>query len=230
MVLKLLQERKHYNLRQKVWLKRCLRPQEYFTNINAEPIIPFMSKARLMNEVACLDYIAQNTTIPVPTVLGAFEDAGAYYILLSFVPGVEMAELTEDEKGVVQRELQKHIATLRALKSRRVGGPSGIVVPPYRVNLRIENECWNVPEVDGEEYGFCHNDLSQYNVLVDPESLRINAIIDWEYAGFWPEWFEMPLWKRVGPSGALEEYGEVDDTDRLIDWLKKHDVGLDEGT
>ena len=185
-----------------------------------------MNKQRLINEAACLDLIAAKTNIPVPTLLGDFEDAGAYYLLLSFVPGVEMADLSEKDKEVVKQELQIHLATLRALKSNRVGGPTGIVSPPYRVSQRIENERWDVPEaVTDEEYVFCHNDLSQYNVLVDPESLRINAVIDWEYAGFWPEWFEMPLWRRVGPSGALEECGEVDDTEKLVSWLEAHSVG-----
>lgn len=213
-----------------MWVKRCLRPQEYFTNIRNEIIGPFTGKERLMNEAACLGFVAENTNIPVPTVLGNFEDAGAYYLLLEFVPGVEMADLPERDKGVVQQELQTYLATLRSLKSSRIGGPSGIVVPPYRVNLRIENEHWNVLESTTEEYVFCHNDLSQYNILVGPETLRINAIIDWEYAGFWPEWFKMPLWRRVGPSGALGEYGEVDDTDRLVDWLKANPVGSDEAT
>ena len=55
---------------------------------------------------------------------------------------------------------------------------------------------------------------------MDPEIFRISAIIDWEYAGFWPESFEMPLWRRAGPSGALEEYGGLNDTERFSGLVK----------
>ena len=61
---------------------------------------------------------------------------------------------------------------------------------------------------------FCHNDLSAHNVIVDPDSLKITAIIDWEYAGFYPSEFEAPFYRRLGPSVALE--GEVNDVDALL--------------
>lgn len=54
-------------------------------------------------------------------------------------------------------------------------------------------------------------------MLVDPKTLKIKAIIDWEFGGFWPEWFERPFWKRSGASYALE--GEDDDTERCREWL-----------
>lgn len=60
---------------------------------------------------------------------------------------------------------------------------------------------------------FCHNDLSMNNVIVDPDTLKINAIVDWEYAGFYPPEFEFPFYQRSGRSVALD--GEVDDCDSL---------------
>lgn len=60
---------------------------------------------------------------------------------------------------------------------------------------------------------FCHNDLSMNNVIVDPGTLKIKAIIDWEYAGFYPPEFESPFYQRSGPSIALD--GEVDDFESL---------------
>lgn len=47
-----------------------------------------------------------------------------------------MADLSEEGKAIVQEELKGYLATLRTLKSSRLGGPSGIVVPPYRVMQR----------------------------------------------------------------------------------------------
>ena len=50
---------------------------------------------------------------------------------------------------------------------------------------------------ESEELVFCHNDLSN-NVIVDPGALKVNAIIDWEYAGFYPEQFEGKFFKGWG--------------------------------
>lgn len=60
---------------------------------------------------------------------------------------------------------------------------------------------------------FSHNDLTEANVLVDRENLKIKAIIDWEFAGFYPPEFDRPFYKRPGGSIVLE--GDVDDIDEL---------------
>lgn len=44
-------------------------------------------------------------------------------------------DLSEDPKSVVMTEVEQHLATLRGIKSDAIGGPSGIVNPPYRVEL-----------------------------------------------------------------------------------------------
>ena len=67
---------------------------------------------------------------------------------------------------------------------------------------------------------FCHNDFSTHNVIVDPESLKVQAVIDWEYAGFYPEEFERMFFKRPGPSVALD--GETDDDEQLLDTMEKN--------
>ncbi|EZF25601.1 hypothetical protein H112_02171 [Trichophyton rubrum D6] len=67
------------------------------------------------------------------------------------------------------------------------------------------------------EFVFCHNDLSQNNVIVDPNSLKIRAIIDWEYAGFYPAYFDRSFFRRKGPSVAID--GEIDDSEILLDFL-----------
>lgn len=37
------------------------------------------------------------------------------------------------------------------------------------------------------------NDLSQHNFLCDRKTGKVRAIIDWEFAGFYPSFFEAPL-------------------------------------
>ncbi len=44
--------------------------------------------------------------------------------------------------------------------------------------------------------------LSQSHIIVNPETLKIEGIIDWEYAGYWPAFFESPYFRDPRPSGA----------------------------
>lgn len=68
---------------------------------------------------------------------------------------------------------------------------------------------------------FCHNDLSAHNVIVNPETLKVNAIIDWEYAGFFPEEFEGMFFRRPGPSIALD--GEENDEEQLLNIMYENE-------
>lgn len=171
-----------------------------------------------MNEAESLRHIRHHTSIPVPTVYCDFEDDDAYYLVTEYVEGVAMSDLMEDQKAIVRAELEDHLATLKTLRSNRLGGPSGIVIPPYRVLQRTQRDNWHLKASGHDEYVFCHNDLSQQNVIVDPDTLKINAIIDWEYAGFYPARFEWPFYTRLGPSVAGK--GEGDDSLELLEFLK----------
>ena len=37
---------------------------------------------------------------------------------------------------------------------------------------------------------FAHADISWENILVDPATGDVTGILDWEMAGFWPDWWE----------------------------------------
>jgi aminoglycoside phosphotransferase (APT) family kinase protein len=171
-----------------------------------------------------LRYLSEKTDIPLPPLQCTFEDDGAFYHVTGYVPGVAMKELSETEKQVVNEEIQQHIRTLRALRSTAPGVPGEtLICPPLRVTSgrwKVDS-CWKPRNDIGEGvYVFCHNDLGQHNIIVDPDTLKINAIIDWEFGGFWPEWFERAFWKRPGPSIAIE--GEDNDTERCREWLLEH--------
>ncbi|KAK4040792.1 kinase-like domain-containing protein [Parachaetomium inaequale] len=209
-------ERKYYH-RNGSFIKRSLRPREFRTGYRGLHV-PRLGKERIKNEADSLRYIRQHTDIPVPTVYSDFEDDDAYYLVVEYVEGVGMNDLSDDQKAVVREELEGHLAKLKKLRSNRMGGPSGIVVPPYRVMRQTERDDWTLQAAEVDEYVFCHNDLSQHNVVVDPDTLKITGIIDWEYAGFYPARFEMPFYTRFGPSVALKD--EVDDSAELLDFLE----------
>lgn len=62
-------------------------------------------------------------------------------------------------------------------------------------------------------YVLCHQDLSWYNILVDPETYDIKCIIDWEYASFVPAELEGEYRRREGPNFAIVDAGDREDGD-----------------
>lgn len=211
------------------FIKRTLRQHEWMTtapNWTPSACLP----QRWKTDAAILAYLQANTNIPLPRFQHAFEDDGAFYFSTELVPGVSMSQLTEDQKRLVTAELLEHVATLKSLRSDTPGVPGQkLLCAPNRVHSRFwkHHTCWRPrPEmVERGSYVFCHDDLGQHNVIVDPDTLKINAIIDWEYGGFWPEWFEQPYWERKGPSAPLG--GEEDDRERCREWLLAHCVEVE---
>ena len=88
--------------------------------------------------------------------------------------------------------------------------------------VKSARQQWKMKPLESEDLVFCHNDLSTTNVIVDPVTLKVNAIIDWEYSGFYPEQFEGKFFMRIGPSVALD--GEVNDEARLLDIMTEHEM------
>ncbi|KAI9749319.1 MAG: COP9 signalosome (CSN) subunit, partial [Chaenotheca gracillima] len=200
-----------------------LRDREWQTSpVSGRVHVPRQGRERLLNEAAAMSFIREHSNIPIPTLHCTFEDDGAIYLVMEYVEGVGMDELDDDQREVVKRELDIHLNTMRSLTSHSVGGPSGLVVPPYRVSLKTSTDAWDLRISDTEDLVFCHNDLSQQNVIVDPVSLKINAIIDWEYAGFYPDFFERRFFERLGPSVARD--GEEDDSEKLLGFLESRSV------
>ena len=207
----------------KSFVKRSLRPEEWqLSPTQGTTHVPRLGRERLLNEAAALQLITERTNVPVPKLHSCFEDAGAVYLVMEYIDGVGMDSLSPEERDIVQNELEHHLRTIHELRSQRLGGVSGFVIPPFRAGQKCFIDQWSLTTSDLEEFVFCHNDLSQHNVIVDPQTLKVRAIIDWEYSGYWPEWFEWPFFRRTGQSIALD--GETDDTDSVISFLKSRQV------
>lgn len=203
---------------------------------------------RWKNDAAILQHLSERTDIPLPKLQCVFEDDGAFYHCTEFVEGVSMEDLAEEDRKVVAKELLQHVATLKSLRSDTPGVPVMPVAPmsavPGRRAVPAEphepllcapegicdaqwkpNVCWRPRGNVRGDFVFCHNDLGQHNVIVDPKTLKINAIIDWEFGGFWPEWFEQPCWEEEDDEG---EYGAATTEDlrsyrdRCREWLVSH--------
>ena len=174
----------------------------------------------MKNEVAAIRYIQSlDINIPTPNIRCAFEDHGRYYVITDMVPGVALKHLPDDKKAPVIKELEGYVARLHTIKSKVMGGFLGDVIVPYRVGEAIpQDQVLKLREATSPEFVLCHNDLGQQNIMVDETTLKINAILDWEYAGFYPLEFEGAFYLRPGPSFALE--GEENDVPKLLELLE----------
>jgi hypothetical protein len=68
---------------------------------------------------------------------------------------------------------------------------------------------WKMRGREAKDLVFCHNDLSPHNVIVDPATLKVKAILGWGYSGYYPAEFERRYYRRSWPSFPGE--GELND-------------------
>ncbi|KAI5889131.1 kinase-like protein [Schizophyllum commune H4-8] len=218
-------DKKYYRLvgqdGKKRFMKRGLTEAEWvissFTGLPIPPAYDIASHLR--NEAAAIAFVRAHTDIPVPNVVCSFDDGGRTYLIEDEVPGVAMKDLPDDAKVIVMQELEGHVRTLQSLHSTTMGGFCGSACLPYRLWAVLPRNFGKVTFKPDVPYDlvFCHNDLAQHNILVDPETLKITAILDWEFAGFYPKEFEGAFYRRSGPCMALKEYDEVSDVPKLLE-------------
>ena len=168
-------------------------------------------------EANTMKFIGENTSIPVPKVLSAWKRGDVIYITMQYVPG-ERAwsawdKLRVDQQDDLCRELESYVKQLRQLTppspyivSSVDGGPCrdhrfGLrTIGPFNSHdafherlRRGDNLDKCAPEVATLHNGryvskFTHGDLTMFNVLVHEG--KISAILDWECAGWRPEYWE----------------------------------------
>ena len=120
-------ERKYYHIGQ-TFVKRSLRPCEWQTSLSKGTLhIPRQGRERMLNEAAAIEFITKSTNLPVPKIYCSFEDDQAVYLIMEYIDGVSMEQLTEHEQSLVRQELAQHLKNLHSMRSSRMGGPSGLV-------------------------------------------------------------------------------------------------------
>ncbi|KAJ5143212.1 uncharacterized protein N7515_001999 [Penicillium bovifimosum] len=200
------------------------------------------------HEAQNLRFIATNTTIPVPKVHDIqWKDGKVVAIVMDYMPGKRLDEawdtLDSDQKFSIASELHSYINQLRDLKGDYIGavdrGPAiigqiaSIEGGPFDTEQQFNEFILgdivkSAPEIlrhhakfalmDGHEIVFTHSDFAPRNILV--EGGRVTAILDWEYAGWYPAYWEyiqalrqlkpMPDWpeylSRILPPRFEKEY------------------------
>ncbi|MET7282544.1 phosphotransferase [Kribbella sp. NPDC005582] len=142
--------------------------------------------------------------LPVPRVLdlkreGSFEDPP--YLLMERLPGVNLQAFLEtagpDERRKVGAQLGELLARLSGMPYLTAGLFRGgdLTVEPFGVGdleqfaaelgLQIPWEIVDQAEgllADVDRFCLVHSDFNPKNLLIDPETVRITGLIDWEFA------------------------------------------------
>ena len=202
--------------------KRELRPNERFLNAKGESIKAPWSTERLQNEFRALEFITSRTTIPVPKVIRFERIWGACQLVMERINGTPLNHI-KNNKAQALLNAERFINTavlpqLRSLTSSTSGALIGVVIPPNRLAARDQRKCWPVKTTSAPIFNFCHNDLGQHNILMNSLTLKVEAIIDWEFSGFYLPEFEAPLWMKSFDEPGYHDI-DADKVESLIHFL-----------
>lgn len=165
------------------------------------------------HESEIMKYIAANTTLPVPKVYDFKfdEQRQSFFIVMDYVPGDTLERrwknFTSDQRDFVCHQLAECLAQLRKLTGDYIG-----TVNRGAIRFGLWQSRWGGPFDNEKEFNdwmleaggdaaecglthdhaihFAHADLSPRNIMVD-ENGRITGILDWERAGWFPEYWDI---------------------------------------
>lgn len=173
-------------------------------------------------EFEAMEFVRQNTTIPIPKVFGVYNRTdGSQDLVMELVPGktlnVTWQTLTPEQKTSLVTELAGYLLQLRGLQppkegfvgslmlgsgydhrlgGRRFGPFESIAVFHKFVRRDDSMDLWafdkDVTNVHNKSNSyvtkFTHADMSPENIMV--KNGKITGIIDWEFGGWFPEYWE----------------------------------------
>lgn len=178
------------------------------------------ARERIQNEADALQFIALNTTIPVPRVLDVKHVEDGSYLELEKMEGVLLPEVGDrrchlpNEPGhqfnwkcfpckTKAREIATKFITelaipqLNALKAKQTGLGGIVIPPPWVEEAYHDRPRWEPKTSTEEEFVFCHGDLAAHNIMCDPDTLQVSYLFDWEHAGYFPREFQVWAVDRV---------------------------------
>ncbi|TPX14838.1 uncharacterized protein E0L32_004947 [Thyridium curvatum] len=165
---------------------------------------------RITNEARALMLIATKTTIPVPKLLehGVHPD-GRQYLVTEFIEGITLNQLSkqacsfsgehhcasppcktclEKVSSNALRFIEESVLPQLAQLKSHQRGLEGFVMPPQWLAADIrpgwKGHRWQTLPLHEAEYVFQHGDLASHNIMIDPQTLKVKTLIDWEYAGY----------------------------------------------
>ncbi|KAK3370605.1 hypothetical protein B0H63DRAFT_552721 [Podospora didyma] len=143
-------------------------------------------------EAATLDFVRRRTGIPVPVLHGTWCENRSRFILQRRHIATQVNGFLEELQSVTQTSIKDTVPKWNSMAEFNVGmrwvlEDAGV----SREICKIMYAARPGPTTDtGPQFSLCHGDLSAVNIMVDPATATVTGIIDWEYGGFYPSWFE----------------------------------------
>ncbi|OBT61569.1 hypothetical protein VE03_08947 [Pseudogymnoascus sp. 23342-1-I1] len=187
--------------------------------LKEKPLLNIDGDGHIGADEVTTKFVRENTTIPVLDEMKHWKDDKSHFFLTPRAPGKSLEEawvdLDTETKKTCAREVVEYILQLRMHTSATLqtvdGGPVSNNLVACRNNLvtefddketwwaRVEHAFSNRGEEwreklkseyprHGTPYVLTHGDLNTGNIFV--HNGHISAIIDWEHAGYFPDWWE----------------------------------------
>ncbi|OAX82737.1 hypothetical protein ACJ72_02906 [Emergomyces africanus] len=161
-------------------------------------------------EIDTMQFIAANTSIPVPKIYSTKfdEEKNVSYIVMEYMDGEPLNKawisLTGDQRTSTCRQLVEYLTQLQMLTGERIEA-----VNSSSVRVGLYESHWGGPFDSEKEFNdflaqgvqqhhlienhaihFAHGNLSPRNIMVNKRG-RITAILDWEWAGWFPQYWDV---------------------------------------
>ena len=234
---------------------RLYKPLDFRVQKIGDKIVKW-SQTTCLREALAMEFVRQNTKVPVPRVFDVLQKDGRTYIVMEYITGKMLAsvwsELTTEQKTDVLYQLKEHMKELRSLQPTRPGRVETIEGSAcFDSRLGPNLDSYDSVEAFQERLGykyvpvqylqyqeafsrvankkyktvFTHGDFCLHNVLVRDN--KVVAIIDWEFAGWWPEYWEYtqgvasnyryPEFKEMLKRGdVIDAYPDELETERIL--------------
>ncbi|PWW79431.1 aminoglycoside phosphotransferase, partial [Tuber magnatum] len=191
---------------------------------------------------------AQNRNIPIPETYGVLRIGSRAYIFMRHISGKTLHDvwpvIDQEQRIYVSEKLSGILSSLREIE-HAPGSPLGWngMVKDWRQRTRIGHNIRSETEFNGfllsnppgtisradssrlntllstsHRIVMSHGDLHPGNIMVDPESLEILAVIDWEFGGWYPEYWEFVKAMEPGPWGYWWRWFPRDAAGYELEW------------
>ncbi|KAH9863505.1 hypothetical protein IAQ61_009783 [Plenodomus lingam] len=163
---------------------------------------------RITNEAKALKLVLQQTSVPVPRLLdyGTYPD-GRRYLTTEFIEGSRLD--TFPARHCSKPEGQKHtIGTpCKDCSGQAYANALEFISSTPRHPASVDREGMLEDSASKlPEYVFQHGDIAAQNIIMDSQTLQVKALIDLEYAGFYPP--QMENWPGTLCPDTYNRHGE----------------------
>lgn len=169
-----------------------------------------------LSEAHTMIFIYKNTKIPVPKILDFYKYEDKNYIFMEYIKGETLDKkwknMDQNYRLKILLELKDYIDQLRNITNSYIGSINNL---PCNDSVFNDNKGPFKSEIDfnktimkefektmpgyfcnilkktlksDHSIVFSHGDISKRNIIINEGS--ISSIIDWEYSGFYPEYWE----------------------------------------